>query len=102
MDGVLFNKYKSKIIYYPIGKETKSYIIPDSVTELEDYAFQNCSNLTSISIPNSDLDIGRFAFENCTIVIFYVKSENLKQSLIKWGIDTSKIVLNLDQKTITK
>ena len=41
-------------------------IIPNSVTSIGDYAFYNCSSLTSITIPNSVTSIGDHAFENCS------------------------------------
>ena len=41
-------------------------IIPNSVTEIDDGAFKNCTSLIQITIPNSVIDIGGFAFENCT------------------------------------
>ena len=40
--------------------------LPDSVTEIGDYAFYDCSGLTDISLPNSITSIGRSAFEGCT------------------------------------
>ncbi len=63
-DGVLFNKDLTEIIAYPIGKEGE-YIIPDSVTSVEENAFWDCDNLTSIEIPNSVITIGDNAFGNC-------------------------------------
>ena len=44
----------------------KTTVIPDSVTSIGDYAFFNCSNLTSITIPDSVTSIGRCAFYECS------------------------------------
>ena len=43
-----------------------SITIPDSVTCIEWYAFQGCTSLTSITIPNSVTSIGDLAFDGCT------------------------------------
>ena len=40
--------------------------IPNSVTSIGDYAFYQCTGLTSITIPNSVTSIGNYAFQNCT------------------------------------
>jgi len=37
-----------------------------SVTAIGEFAFRNCSGLTSASIPNSVTSIGRYAFNSCT------------------------------------
>ena len=42
-----------------------SITIPDSVTSIGDYAFSYCSSLTSITIPESVTSIGSDAFRNC-------------------------------------
>jgi hypothetical protein len=41
-------------------------IIPNSVTSIEDFAFQFCFGLTSVTIGNSVTSIGNFAFYGCT------------------------------------
>ncbi|MBP1561360.1 MAG: leucine-rich repeat domain-containing protein [Oscillospiraceae bacterium] len=49
-----------------IGKNLKSVIIPNSVTEIGDKAFAGCSSLASINIPDSITEIGGWAFEGCS------------------------------------
>ena len=39
--------------------------IPNSVTSIGDWAFDDCSSLTSITIPNSVTSIGNYAFLGC-------------------------------------
>ena len=36
------------------------------VTSIGEYAFQDCSNLTSVTIPNSVTSIGKAAFDECS------------------------------------
>ena len=65
-DGVLFDKNKSTLIQYPIGNKRTEYTIPNSVTTIGSYAFDDCSNLTSVTIPNSVTTIGSYAFDDCS------------------------------------
>ena len=65
-NGVLFNKKKTELIRYPEGKSQTSYTIPNSVTSIGRYAFDDCTGLTSITIPNSVTSIGDWAFCYCT------------------------------------
>ena len=44
----------------------KNTVIPDEITSIGDYAFENCDCLTSIEIPNSVTSIGDYAFCGCT------------------------------------
>ena len=41
-------------------------VIKNGITSIGDWAFYNCSSLTSIEIPNSVTSIGDYAFFNCT------------------------------------
>ena len=63
--GVLFNKDKTTLIQYPIGKPETSYIIPEGVTSVGGYAFAECKALTAVTIPVSVTSIGINAFFNC-------------------------------------
>ncbi len=65
IDGVLFDKNITKIIYYPKGKTTTIYSIPQSVMSIGEYAFYDCVSLNSITIPDSVTTIGKYAFYGC-------------------------------------
>ena len=41
-------------------------VIPNSVTSIGEWAFYNCSGLTSVTIPNSMTSIGDYAFQSCS------------------------------------
>ena len=43
----------------------KEIEIPEGVTEIAGYAFEDCESLTSVKIPVSVVDIGSFAFYEC-------------------------------------
>lgn len=62
LDGVLFDKTKTKLIQCPVSKKG-SYNIPSSVALIGDYSFFKCYDLTSIIIPSSVDSIGSGAFE---------------------------------------
>ncbi len=64
IDGNLFNKNKTKLIQYAIGKISTSYEIPDSVTEVG-RAFSSCSSLQTVKIGRNTTYIGYGAFEYC-------------------------------------
>jgi len=72
INGVLFDVTGTTLIQYPRGKTQSSYIIPDGVTTIEQYAFQY-SKLSQIAIPASVQTIGIYAFFNnisLTTIIF--------------------------------
>ena len=50
---------------YLNGEEVKDLVIPNSVTSIGEWAFYECSGLTSVTIPNSVTSIGKYAFSNC-------------------------------------
>ncbi|MEE1060579.1 MAG: leucine-rich repeat domain-containing protein [Ruminococcus sp.] len=60
-DGVLFDKNKTIIKYYPAAKTETNYTVPDTVTSIGDYAFGDCTSLESITIPDSVKDIESFS-----------------------------------------
>ena len=65
IDGVLFNKNKTELVAYPIGKIESVYNIPNGVVNIREYAFYDSENLTSITIPNGVVSICEYAFFSC-------------------------------------
>ena len=65
-NGVLFDKNKTRLIYYPSGKTDESYEIPNGVVTIDGQAFFCCSNLVSIKLPHSVTEISEYAFFGCT------------------------------------
>ena len=51
---------------YLNGNEITELTIPETVSEIKDYAFVGCSGLTNVDIPNSVTIISDFAFGLCT------------------------------------
>ena len=68
IDGNLYSKDGKTLVQYAIGKEETSFTIPDSVTNIGDYAFASCTSLTSIEIPDSVISVGESVFNGCTSI----------------------------------
>lgn len=100
IDGLLYNRYSTKLIVCPAGYDKSTYTIPDSVTEVEfgafygctalnevvlsqklegiaDYMFYNCSGLKSIDLPDSVTSIGRWSFFGCKDLLEITISKNV-------------------------
>lgn len=65
VDGVLFSKDMTVLLCYPAGKADTSYVVPDSVTKINSYAFYWNENIISITIPETVTMIGGDAFAGC-------------------------------------
>jgi predicted lipoprotein with Yx(FWY)xxD motif len=63
IDGVLFDKKGTTLIYYPRGKGN-DYTVPEGVTKIGGLAFRNCAGLTSLTLPASLIEIGGATFAN--------------------------------------
>lgn len=85
-NGVLFDKDKTTLIFYPHAKSDEQYIVEDSVTKIEDLAFSSYGNkidyqgvkyLKKIVLPNSVIYIGERAFADCESLETIILSENI-------------------------
>lgn len=66
IDGNLYSKSGKVLLQYAKGKSQAHFEIPEGVTSIENYAFEYCTSLTSVTIPNSVTSIGSNAFYGCT------------------------------------
>ena len=66
VDGVLFNKEKTRLYAYPIAASRTSYTVPEGVTWIEGEAFAYNPHLVKVSLPDDVTDLGFSAFYGCT------------------------------------
>lgn len=55
VDGVLYNKSQTKLIYYPGAKKDKSFAIPSKVSSMTGWTFNDARRLSSISMSKSKI-----------------------------------------------
>ena len=95
-DGALYNKDKTKILHCPESKT--SITIPDTVTEIEAFAFYGCTGLTSITIPDSVTKIGASAFYGCNRTIAAYKNFRLLAKFLNNNTNFDKLKNITDEK----
>ncbi|MGN0518912.1 MAG: leucine-rich repeat domain-containing protein, partial [Acutalibacteraceae bacterium] len=61
VDGVLFSKDMTALLYYPSAKEDAEYSIPDGVTDIGELAFVT-NKLKIVNIPDSAINFTSYAF----------------------------------------
>jgi hypothetical protein len=83
VDGVVYNKDMTELIYFPRGKiqiegqENSVFEIPDTVVKICDNAFLYNNSLRKVIIPSSVKTIGESAFEESKYIKEIVFSEGL-------------------------
>lgn len=64
-DGVIFTKDEKELVMYPSGKTDAEYTIPSGTERIREKAFAYNSNVEKINIPDSLSEIGDYAFYFC-------------------------------------
>lgn len=82
VDGVLYDKNQTRLIWFPEGKTDETFLLPNSVQILNAYAFQGC-RIKNITLPTSLKEIGKGAFFNAGIESIIIPD---KVKLIPTGV----------------
>lgn len=103
--GALLNKNKTELIYYPVGNDREAYTIPDTVTDIADYAFCKGDSLKNITIPDSVKNIGGRVFADCdglTDIIIPDSVEKIGEYAFSGCDNLTYIAVPESLKTMTK
>ncbi len=90
-DGVLYNKEKTSIVYWPVQKNIGNYVIPSTIKSLSGEAFSHNKTLTSVTIPASVTSIGAGATIYGRSVGAFAECENLASVTFETGFSMSYI-----------
>lgn len=82
INNVLYCKKTKSLFLYPSNKTETTYIIPETVTEIEDNAFNNCSNIEMLIIPNSVTIIKDNAFNSCDSLVIYCNPDSYTRTYV--------------------
>ena len=82
--------------WYPQRIKIKKIVIKNGVTNIGDFAFNGCSNLTSVTIPNSVRSIGSNTFSYCS----NLASITIQNSVTSIGNNAFSYCLSLASITI--
>ena len=63
--GVLYNKNSTTLVAAP-GALEGAYVVPSSVTSIDDFAFAYCRKLTDVTLPQGVTAINQWLFAGCT------------------------------------
>lgn len=92
INGVLFNKDKTELVCYPLGKTETHYSIPAGVQRIAQEAFGGFSNLVIIIIPKSVITVGYSAFsQNYNLAEVYYTGTEEQWNDIEIGFDNNML-----------
>lgn len=82
------------------AKNLEEVVLPNNITVIPDYAFENCSSLTNISIPTSLVQIRANAFSQTALKEF-IAPESLKEIWL-YAFKDAKELTNVELKNVTE
>lgn len=75
VDGILYNKDFTRLIYYPISKKDDRYEIKEGCRILGKHSFYLCDNLKEVVIPSSIIKLENNPFSGCTRINLVNKTD---------------------------
>lgn len=90
IDGVLFNKNKKVLLYFPCAR-SGNYTVPSGVTSIASYAFY-ISKINSVSLPSGITSIGLGSFRASAIAQVYIPKTVTEIKGIAFGDSSLKEV----------
>lgn len=93
-DGVVYNKDKTQIVYYPAYLTDTTYTAPATVTSVGSYAFYKNTVLTSVNLPEVTT-IGSYSFNGC-VNLKTVSGDKLTtiESMAFYGASSAQMTLS--------
>jgi hypothetical protein len=76
IDGNLYTKDGKTLLRYAPGNDSTSFVVPDFVESIGEFAFYACDSLESIIIPESVVNIGDRAFAYLDSVTIYSEAKS--------------------------
>ncbi len=77
-DGVIYNKNKTRLVYFPCDKSVTDYVLPETITEIPAYSFSGNDKIWLFEIPETVTSIGRYAFYSCDILANVIMPESVR------------------------
>ena len=100
-NGVIFNKDKTVLLWYPKGKPGVFYTVPASVTKLADASLSNVPALTSVTLPDGLKTIEDFVLVDCENLVALNLPSSLEsigwRSLLRIKVSSMVVPENITQ-----
>ena len=103
VDNVLFDKDKTKLIKYPARKIGSQYHIPNTVKVISSIAFADNEYLREITIPDSVTNINEYAFAGSTIQTITIPASvnDIESGAFNYCYDLNEINVDKDNTNYT-
>lgn len=69
VEGVLYSKDITELVHFPKSSTISTFTLPETITNIKENAFSDCSNLSSVILPKGLTTIGSCAFSCCPSLV---------------------------------